>query len=371
MEENIYVTRPYLPPKQEFDAYCSRIWESNQLTNHGPLVQRLEQELQEYLSAEHVNLMVNGHQALEIAVKGLALTGEVITTPFTFASTPHSLALNGVTPIFCDIRETDLTMDPDKIEDLITEKTTAIMPVHVYGHSCDVEKIQTIAQKNNLKVIYDAAHTFGVQKDGRSLATYGDVSMLSFHATKLYHTIEGGALVYRDADYTRLFNAYKNFGIESEERVSYVGGNAKMNEFQAAMGLTNLPHIEQLIEERKTITQEYRKVLQGVKGITGFYPEKTPGIRYNYAYFPILINSELFGRTRDDVYFALKEQKVFTRRYFWPIATEFDCYKRQYEGVSLPVAERAGQQILCLPIYNGLKLETVNRISTLIAQMSN
>lgn len=370
MEENIYVTRPYLPPKQEFDAYCNQIWESNQLTNHGPLVLQLQQKLQEYLSAEQVNLMVNGHQALEIAVKGLELTGEVITTPFTFASTTHALTLNGLTPVFCDIRATDLTMDPDKIEDLITEKTTAIMPVHVYGHPCAVEKIQAIAEKYNLKVIYDAAHTFGVRKDGRSLATYGDVSMLSFHATKLYHTIEGGALVYRDASYTRLFDAYKNFGIESEERVSYVGGNAKMNEFQAAMGLTNLPHMRQLIEERKVITQTYRRELQKVQGITGFYPERETGIEYNYAYFPIMVDPALFGRTRDDVYFALKKKNIFTRRYFWPIITDFDCYKNQYQGVSLPVAERAGQQILCLPIYNGLKLETVEQISTLIAQMS-
>ena len=361
-DETIFVTRPFLPPKEEFDAYCAGIWKRDQLTNNGPLVQRLAKELKDYLGAKQVNLMVNGHQALDVAIKGLGLSGEVITTPFTFASTTHALTLNGIRPVFCDIRESDLTMDPEQIEPLINEKTTAIMPVHVYGHACDVEKIDAIAKKHHLKVIYDAAHTFGAKKDGRALSCYGDVSMISFHATKLYHTIEGGALVYEDESYTRLFNAYKNFGIEGEDHVDLIGGNAKMNEFQAAMGLSNLPYIDRLIEERRQITQRYRELLSDLPGIRFFEPEKQPGIEHNYAYFPILIDAKRFGVSRDRVYAKLKEQNIFTRRYFWPIVPDFECYHEEHQQDVLPVTRRAGDEVLCLPIYNGLSLQQVERI---------
>ena len=360
--EKIFVTRPFLPPKEEFDAYCEGIWKRDQLTNNGPLVKQLAEKLEEYLNAKQVNLMVNGHQALDVAVKGLGLSGEVITTPFTFASTTHALTLNGIKPVFCDIRESDLTMDPDQIEPLITEKTSAIMPVHVYGHPCDVEKIEKIAKKHNLKVIYDAAHTFGAKKNGRALCCYGDVSMLSFHATKLYHTIEGGALVYEDETYTRLFNAYKNFGIEGEEHVDLIGGNAKMNEFQAAMGLTNLPYVDGLIEERRQITLRYRELLADIPGIRFFEPEKQSGVEHNYAYFPILIDAKRFGANRDEIYIRLKEQGIFTRRYFWPIVPDFGCYQKQHHNDFLPVTRRVGNEVLCLPIYNGLNLEMVQRI---------
>ena len=360
--ENIFVTRPFLPPKEEFDAYCEGIWQRDQLTNNGPLVQELAEKLKKYFGAKQVNLMVNGHQALDVAVKGLGLSGEVITTPFTFASTTHALTLNGIKPVFCDIRESDLTMDPDLIEPLITERTTAIMPVHVYGHPCDVEKIGAIAKKHDLKVIYDAAHTFGAKKNGRALCCYGDVSMLSFHATKLYHTIEGGALVYEDAGYTRLFNAYKNFGIEGEEHVDLIGGNAKMNEFQAAMGLANLPHVDDLIEERRQITLRYRELLADRPGIRFFEPEKQPGVEHNYAYFPILIDAKKFGADRDEVYAKLKEQGIFTRRYFWPIVPDFGCYRAEHEKDALPVTRRAGDEVLCLPIYNGFGFEAIDRI---------
>ena len=367
-EEKIFVTRPFLPPKEEFDAFCNGIWERDQLTNNGPLVQQLTQSLQEYLGAKQVNLMVNGHQALDVAVKGLGLSGEVITTPFTFASTTHALTLNGIKPVFCDIRESDLTMDPDKIEPLITEKTSAIVPVHVYGHACDVEKIESIAKKHGLRVIYDAAHTFGAKKNGRALCCYGDVSMLSFHATKLYHTIEGGALIYENEEYTRLFNAYKNFGIEGEEHVDLIGGNAKMNEFQAAMGLANLPYVDDLIEERRQITLRYRELLAGLPGVRFFEPEKQPGVEHNYAYFPILIDPNKFGASRDEVYTRLKEKNIYTRRYFWPVVPDFGCYRQEHERDFLPVTRRAGAQVLCLPIYNGLSLDKVQDI---VAEMRN
>lgn len=357
MQQAIYVTRPFLPDREEFEALTDTIWEGKQLTNNGPLTRRLAEELREYLGAQNVNLTVNGHQALDVAVKGLGLSGEVITTPFTFASTTHALTLNGIRPVFCDIRESDLTMDPEQIESLITEQTTAIMPVHVYGHPCDVDAIEEIARRHGLKVIYDAAHAFGVRVNGRALVCRGDVSMLSFHATKLFHTIEGGALVYEDESYTRIFNAYKNFGIEGEEHVDLVGGNAKMNEFQAAMGLANLPHIGEIIRERRELSLRYRELLDGVPGVRFFEPESRPGVEYNYAYFPILIDAARFGATRDEVYARLKEKGIFARRYFWPIVPDFGCYREQYQDEPLPVARKAGGEILCLPLYNGLTKE--------------
>jgi len=366
MSEKITVTKPFLPPREEFDQYVDEIYKNDWLTNNGPLVQRLQNELKHYLDVPCVNLMVNGHLALEIAIKGLGLSGEVITTPFTFASTTHALSLNGIKSVFCDIRESDLTMDPEKIEPLITEKTTAILPVHVYGHPCDVEKIEAIAKKHNLKVIYDAAHAFGVKKDGRALCSYGDVSMFSFHATKLYHTIEGGALIYSHEEWTRIFDTYKNFGIEGEEQVDFIGGNAKMNEFQAAMGLANLPYVPQLIQERKELTHCYRENLDGIPGIRFFEPERDSSVEYNYAYFPILIDEKKFGMSRDEIYERLKQENVFARRYFWPIVADFGCYEEMYKDCLLPVARKAGQQVLCLPIYNGLKKSVISHLVKLL-----
>lgn len=370
MQNPTYVTRPFLPDRKEFDAMVDRIWERDYLTNNGPLVQELEEKLGGYLDAFHVNLTVNGHQALEIAIKGLGLTGEVITTPFTFASTTHALVLNGVRPVFCDIKESDLTMDEEQIEPLITENTTAILPVHVYGHACAVDKIEAIARKHDLKVIYDAAHTFGAKKDGKSLCAYGDVSILSFHATKLYHTIEGGALVYDRDEYTRIFNAYKNFGIEGEENVDFVGGNAKMNEFQAAMGLCNLPHVAEMIRERREITLRYRELLSDLPGVRFFEPEKEPGVEHNYAYFPVLIDGDVFGADRDAVYHALKENGIFARRYFWPIVPDFGCYRDAYRDAALPVTRKAGAQVLCLPIFNGLESSVVKNVAEIMRSLS-
>ncbi|MTS16199.1 DegT/DnrJ/EryC1/StrS family aminotransferase [Ruthenibacterium lactatiformans] len=362
MDEKIYVTRPFLPDRKAFDALVDQIWQNDYLTNNGPMVQQLSQKLCEYLNVPNINLTVNGHQALEIGLKGLGISGEVITTPFTFASTTHALTLNGIKPVFCDIKKSDLTMDETQIEFLITEKTTAILPVHVYGHPCNTQKIEEIANRYGLKVIYDAAHTFGVRVRGESLCASGDVSILSFHATKLFHTIEGGALVYSNVDYTRVFNAYKNFGIEGEERVDYIGGNAKMNEFQAAMGLCNLPCMGELIEERRQITLHYRERLTGVAGIHFFEPDRDPAVHYNFAYLPVLIEKERFGVSRDEVYDRLKREEVFTRRYFWPIVPDFGCYRAKHEKDAIPVTRKVGEQVLCLPIYNGLSLEQVDRI---------
>lgn len=360
--KRIMVTKPFMPTKKEYAKYLDKIWENQYLTNNGPLHREFEQRLKAFCQANNVTLTVNGHQALDIAVKGLELKGEVITTPFTFASTTHSLTLNNVKPVFCDIKESDLTIDEDKIEELITDKTTAIMPVHVYGHMCNIEKIEEIAKRHNLKVIYDAAHTFGINYKGKSIANFGDTSIFSFHATKIFNTIEGGALIYDDSSKKQVYETLKNFGIEGEETIDFVGGNSKMNEFCAAMGLVNIEHIEDLIKERQEITLYYRKKLDEVKGIKYFVPEEMyKDFRYNYAYFPIVVEDE-FIKSRDDLYDYLKEFNIFSRKYFYPIVPDFGCYKEQYKDVQLPVARNIGKRILCLPLYNGLTKEEIDFI---------
>ena len=362
-ETPILVTKPFLPEKETFMNYVDGIWQRDWMTNQGPLHHQLEDELKSYLGVENLTLTVNGHLALEIAIRGLGLTGEVITTPFTFASTIHSIYMCGLKPVFCDIKPSDLTMDEEQIESLITEETSAILPVHVYGHPCNTAKIEEIARRHGLKVIYDAAHTFGVRLNGQTLSLQGDVSIYSFHATKLFHTIEGGALVYKDPGLKQVFDDYKNFGIHDEEHVAYVGGNAKMNEFQAAMGLCNLKHIDEIIAERREITLRYRKNLEGQAGITLFYPDRAPGVEYNYAYLPVLIDRDAFGISRDELHAALKaNDNVVARKYFYPIGTEYDCYRELAAESRVPVAKAAGQSVLALPIYNGLSLEEVDYI---------
>jgi len=359
MKNDILVTKPFLPDREVFKRYIDEIWDNQWLTNQGPLHEQFRNELKNYLKVPFVTPTVNGHLGLEIAIKGLDLKGEVITTPFTFASTIHALTLNNIKPVFCDIKESDFTLDADLIEGLITEKTTAIMPVHVYGHVCDTEKIDAIAHKHGLKVIYDAAHAFGVKKNGISVGLYGDVAMFSFHATKLFNTIEGGALVYRSPEYEYLFNAYKNFGIESEEMVSYVGGNAKMNEFQAAMGLANLPYMDIIIKKRKQLTLKYRELLGKLPGIYYYVPENQNGIETNYAYFAIRVDETKAGITRDELYMQLKQSHIFTRKYFYPIATQYGCYQDIAKDAKVPVAEKVGDSILTLPLYFDMELETV------------
>lgn len=365
MKEPIYVAKPFLPPKNEYNHWLDKIWETGILTNQGPLHQLFESSL----SAQTFNglattLTVNGHLALEIAVKALGLSGEIITTPFTFVSTTHSLTLNNITPIFCDINEKDLNLDADKIESLITDKTTGIMPVHVYGHPCDVEKIEAIAKKHDLKVIYDAAHAFGMTIDGKSIAGFGDVSMFSFHATKLFHTIEGGAAVCQDKSLKPVLDAHKNFGIEDEETVNTIGGNAKMNEFQAAMGLSILPYLDDIIEKRRKIALRYRENLDEIDGVSYFTPEldSDKNIKYNYAYFPVIIDTAVYGKTRDEVYDKLKAHNVYSRKYFYPLISDLGCYNRRYNSKETPIAKKTASRILCLPIYESLTIEQVDYI---------
>ena len=371
MEENvkknnnpIYVTNPYLPPREKFYGYMDYIWETRWLTNQGTLHNRFQDRLQEYFEVRNITLTVNGHLALESAVRMFDFKpgSEVITTPFTFSSTAHAISLSGLKPVFCDIKESDLTLDEGKIEELITDKTVAIMPVHVYGHPCNVGAIGEIAQKYGLKVIYDAAHAFGVRVDGKPIACYGDISMFSFHATKLFHSIEGGALAYDNGDYADLLNAYKNFGIIDEEHVRYVGRNAKMNEFQAAMGLCNLDGIDNIINRRKEITLYYRENLDRIAGIRMFSPE-SDRVEYNYAYLPIMLQSK---EKRDGLYGHLKTGNVYARKYFYPIVTDYECYREKYRQAILPVAKQSGDRILTLPIYHELGKEDIDRVCRLI-----
>lgn len=353
------VTRPYLPEKEAFLKLIDEIWENRWLTNQGPLHQRLEKALCDTLGIKNIILTVNGHLALEVALRGLRVHGEVITTPFTFASTTHAISLCGLRPVFCDVRESDMTIDPQKIESLITEKTEAIMPVHVYGHPCDVDAIQEIADKHNLKVIYDAAHTFGARKNGRCLAEYGDASIFSFHATKLFNTIEGGAIVYSDDRYTKNFNMYKNFGIADEENIPLIGGNAKMNEFQAAMGLANLPALPFIIQQRKEYTEYYRRRLENIEGIRLFQPDEDPSVEYNYAYFPveITVNAKM---NRDVLAQKLKEDDIYVRKYFYPLLSECACYRNLPSSNNLPVAKKAAMQIMTLPLYTDMGFDTID-----------
>lgn len=361
MDEKILVTRPYLPKKEDFLRYIDEIWNNRWLTNQGPLHQRFEKELCDTLGIKYITLTVNGHMALEVALRGLRIHGEVITTPFTFASTTHAISLCGLRPVFCDVRESDMTMDPRKIESLITEKTEAIMPVHVYGHPCDVDAIQKIADRNNLKVIYDAAHTFGVRKNGRCLAEYGDASIFSFHATKLFNSIEGGAIVYSDSRYNKIFNMYKNFGIEDEENIPLIGGNAKMNEFQAAMGLANLPALPVIIQQRKEYTEHYRKRLSQIRGVRLFHPDQDPSVEYNYAYLPIAITEEA-RMSRDELTTKLKEDNIFVRKYFYPLISECACYRNLPSAMDLPVAKKAAMQIITLPLYTDMGFDTIDAV---------
>lgn len=361
MPEKIMVTRPFYPDRKTFDKYVDEIWNNKWLTNQGPLHDRFSQELKEYLSVDNLTLTVNGHIALEVALRGLRVHGEVITTPFTFASTTHAIALCGLTPVFCDIRESDLTMDPDCIEALITDKTEAILPVHVYGHPCDTERIEKIATKHNLKILYDAAHAFGVKKKGESLALAGDASIFSFHATKLFNSIEGGAIVFKDQRYRKNFDMFKNFGIEDEERIPFIGGNGKMNEFQAAMGLSNLEYMPRIIENRKSFSFRYRERLKHIQGIRYFTPDADQDVEYNYAYFPVLIEEDA-RLNRNAVHEELKKVDIYTRKYFFPLISECACYRNIPSGRNLPVANRIAQQVLTLPLYADIGEENIDYI---------
>ena len=366
MSKQILVTESSMP---EYDEYCKEIksiFACKWLTNNGEKHKELENALQKYLNVSNISLFVNGHLALMTAIRAMNFKkgSEVITTPYTFASTTHAIVENGLKPVFCDINKDNYTIDVDKIEELITDKTVAIIPVHVYGQICDVEKIDKIARKHNLKVIYDAAHVFGVKYKGKSIAEYGDISMFSFHATKVFNTIEGGALVYKDANLKDKIDKLKNFGINGPEKVEYVGLNAKMNEFSAAMGICNLRHIDNEIEKREKVYNEYMRRLSNIKGIALL--KKQENVKANYAYFPVIFDKEIFGKSRDEVMDLLKKENIYTRKYFYPLVSDFDCYKDLYNSNKTPIAKYISSNVLTLPMYANLSIDDVNRICDII-----
>ncbi len=353
-----------MPPYEEYIEEIKDIWESHWLTNMGPKHNQLESKLKEYLSVENISLFTNGHNALELCLQAMNLSGEVITTPFTFASTTHAIVRNGLTPVFCDINPIDYTMDVSKIEALITDKTTAIVPVHVYGHVCNVEEIERIAKKYGLKVIYDAAHVFGVRYKGKGIGEFGDASMFSFHATKVYHTIEGGAVCYHNEELGRELYKLRDFGIKDAETIDGVGSNAKMNEFVAAMGLCTLRHVDEEIAKRKRVVECYRENLSDVDGIQ--LPPIQEDVVPNYAYFPIIIDECAFGVTRNEVFERLSVNNVYARKYFYPLTSAFDAYHGVYDVNKTPVALHISKRVLTIPLYANLELENVAMICDLI-----
>ena len=364
MDNKILVTRSSIPPMEEYIEEIRSIWDSRWLTNMGPKHMELKEGLKEYLGVEDLDLLTNGHMALELSLQALDLTGEVITTPYTFASTTHAIVRNGLTPVFCDVDPVDFTMDVEKIESLITEKTSAILPVHVYGNVCNIEQIERIAKKYNLKVIYDAAHTFGVRYKGRGTGDFGDAACFSFHATKVFNSIEGGAVCFRDPELGRKLYNLKNFGIRGPEHVEAVGSNAKMNEFCAAMGICNLRHVDEEIAKRKAVVERYQEHLSGIKGIQ-LNPEQKD-VKPNYAYFPAVFDSEVFGADRDQVFDALAAQEIYARKYFYPITSSFACYRDRFDPNETPVALTLSNRVLTLPLYADLNLTDVDRICSII-----
>jgi len=362
----VLVTRSSMPDFEEYTNEIRDIWDSVWLTNFGKKHNELQEKLKEYLKVKNVSLFVNGHISLELCLQAMGLEGEVITTPFTFVSTTHAIVRNGLTPVFADIKRDDYTIDPKSIEALITDKTCAIVPVHVYGNVCDVEAIDTIAKKHNLKVIYDAAHVFGVKKDEKGVGSFGDASMFSFHATKVFHTIEGGAIV-SDSDklMEELFKL-KDFGIKDEETIDGIGANGKMNEFAAAMGLCNLRHVDDEIVKRKNIALEYRKRLSQIPGVKLNCIQE--GVDSNYAYFPVVFEDE-FGASRDEVAEALKAQNIYSRKYFYPLTSEIGPIADKFEINETPVAKDIAKRVLTLPMSAWMDVETVDEICSIIGSV--
>lgn len=357
----INVTRSSMPSCEEYCEEIKSIWENRWLTNAGPIHNKLQAQLKDYLKVENVELFVNGHLALYIALKALGLKGEVITTPFTFASTTNAIIQAGCTPIFCDIKD-DYTIDESKIEKLITDRTVAVLGVHVYGNICDVNKIQDIANKHNLKVIYDAAHAFGIEYGGKGICSYGDISMLSFHATKVFHTIEGGALCFNDEKLSDLISKQRNFGINGEQLECF-GTNAKMNEFQAAMGICNLRHIAEEIQSRKEAFIQYTERLSSVSGLSVL--PLSDKVKQNYAYYPVLVNSEKFGIDRDSLCEKLLAEGINSRKYFYPLVSENKEFTEDLT-INTPKAKYFSKNILCLPLYAHLNSEDINKICDVI-----
>ena len=362
--EKIQVTRSSMPPIEEYIEEIKELWDTHWLTNMGVKHKKLQEELKRYLLVDNIDLFTNGHMAIELTLQALNLQGEVITTPFTFASTTHAIVRNGLQPVFCDINPIDFTIDVEKIENLITDKTCAILPVHVYGNICNVEEIERIAKKYGLKVIYDAAHTFGEKYKGIGVGMFGDASCFSFHATKVFNTIEGGAVSYHDEELGRILYNLKNFGIRGPERIESVGANAKMNEFQAAMGICNLRHVDNEIEKRKIVVERYRENLEKVEGIQINPLQKD--VDSNYAYFPIIIDEKVFGKSRNEIADALAKNNIFSRKYFYPLTNTFECFHGKYDASETPVALHISKRVLTLPLYSDLKLTDVDEICKVI-----
>lgn len=364
--EKINVTSPFLPPLEEYLPYLQKIWDSKWLTNGGPFHEQLEKELCQFLNVPYISLFSNGTLALMTALQALRITGEVITTPYSFVATTHALWWNNIKPVFVDIESHTCNLDPEKIEAAITPQTTAIMPVHVYGNPCNHDAIQQIADNYNLRIIYDAAHAFGVKQDNINICNWGDLSVLSFHATKVFNTFEGGAIICHDAKMKQHIDDLKNFGFRDETTVVAPGINAKMNEVQAAMGLLSLKHIPSALEKRKNIAAFYQTLLHNIKGIQTLTIPKN--VEYNYAYFPIFIDEEQFGQSRDAVYEKLKKEQIFTRRYFYPLISNFSTYRSlpSAQIANLPHANRIADSVLCLPIYPDLQKAEVTKICKII-----
>lgn len=362
--EDIKVTRPSMPPLDEYIDEIRDMWDTHRLTNMGPKHDKYRQQLSEYLGTENVELFTNGHMALELTLQAMGLQGEVITTPFTFASTTHAIVRSRLEPVFCDIDPVTFTMDAGKLESLITDRTCAIVPVHVYGNICNVEEIERIAHKYELKVIYDAAHAFGETYRGKRIGTFGDASCFSFHATKPFNSIEGGAACYKDARLGNPLYELKNFGIDGPEEVCAVGANAKMNEFCAAMGICNLRHFETEIEKRRNVANRYREHLENVEGLqlNAIQPE----VNSNYAYFPVIFEEKIFGSSRAEVYDALAQNGIYARKYFYPLTSTCSAFHRIYNVMETPVALHISKRVLTLPMYADLALEDVDRICEII-----
>ncbi len=365
MSEKILVTRSSMPSYEEYCEEIKELWSTHWLTNMGTKHKQLQSELEKYMGVSHVTLYTNGHLALEGALNGLNLKAgsEVITTPFTFVSTTNAIVRSGLKPVFCDINTDDYTIDVTKIEELITDKTVAILPIHVYGNICKVNEIENIAKKYNLKVIYDAAHAFGVQYCNKSVASFGDVTMFSFHATKVYNTIEGGAICYSDDGLQQVFNDQKNFGIRGPEECEFIGGNAKMNEFQAAMGICNLRHLDQEINKRKIIVERYKENLEGIHGIK--LCDIPENVKSNYAYLPLVFDEKVFKGGRDKVMQELDKNNYGARKYFYPLTSDLACYAGYNKG-NTPIARSIAQRVLTVPLYADLSLENVDEICNII-----
>lgn len=366
--KDIFVTQPSLPPLAEFMPYLEQIWDKKLLTNGGPYHQELEQELCRHLGVEHLSLFTNGTIALVTALQALGIKGEVITTPYSFVATAHALLWNDLKPVFVDIDPVSLNVNPDLIEAAITENTTAILPVHVYGRPCDVDRIEQIAAKHKLKVIYDAAHAFGVKCHCGSLLQHGDLSVLSFHATKVFNTFEGGAIISHSAEEKRHIDHLKNFGFEDEVTVVEAGINGKMSEFNAALGLLQLSRVDGYIAQRQKIDAYYRQALAGIPGIRCVTPSEADV--HNYGYFPILVDEQAFGSSRDALYDKLRQHHIYARRYFYPLISQFPMYAGlpSATAANLPIASEIANQVLCLPIYPGIEQEDLTRIVRLMKE---